>query len=142
MTCRKQVWSIESIVVMGMSPWQPGNDAAAILECILANGRAPSPFQDVGWACSGSPCVPMTVFWLRCFRVKDEKYIIKKYASKYFEGIYQISFLLLTSFFNFTCSFSRLQNTRYFPQWKSCKEEKNICSYKKKNDSFLGIMLH
>lgn len=83
-------------------------------------------------ACSGPLCVPTAVFWLHCFRFKDEKYIIKKYASKYFNGIYQISFLSLTSFFfNFTLSFSWLQNTRYFPQWKSLKEEKkNICSYK------------
>lgn len=43
LTCRRQVWSIESMVVMEMSPWQPGSDAAAILECMLASGYALLP---------------------------------------------------------------------------------------------------
>lgn len=98
-----------------------------------------SPFQDIGWACSGPLCVPPAAFWLHCFRFKGEKFIIKKYASKYFDGIYQISVLSLTSFFNFAWSFSWLQNTRYFPIVGKAQRGKNIHI---KMTLFKGIVLH
>lgn len=87
LTCRKQVWSIRKHSCDGDVSIATRQRCSCHIGIHSGQWMCTSPFQDVGQACSGPLCVPTAVFWLRCFRFKDEKYIIKKYASKYFDGI-------------------------------------------------------